>query len=67
VAQGSLAADALDRGRPSTQGLYLIDVLQRIAVHPANPVEWLASRLRKENFAEDLMRSIVAGLSFEQK
>ncbi len=38
--------------------VYLVDVLQRIATHPANKVHQLTPRLWKENFADDPMRSI---------
>ena len=37
---------------------YLVDVLQRIATHPAKNVHQLTPRLWKEHFADDPMRSI---------
>jgi hypothetical protein len=36
---------------------YLVDVLQRVAVHPAAKVELLTPRLWKEHFAENPLRS----------
>ena len=36
---------------------YLVDVLQRVAVHPASKVEMLTPRLWKEHFAADPLRS----------
>jgi len=36
---------------------YLTDVLQRVAIHPANEVHQLTPRLWKEHFADDPMRS----------
>ena len=38
---------------------YLVDVLQRIATHPAGRVAELTPRLWKENFAHDPMRSVI--------
>ena len=37
---------------------YLVDVLQRIATHPAKNVHQLTPRLWKEHFADNPMRSI---------
>jgi transposase len=36
---------------------YLVDILQRIDIHPAREVEWLTPRLWKQRFAENPMRS----------
>jgi hypothetical protein len=36
---------------------YLVDVLQRISIHPANKIEELTPRLWKNQFAENPMRS----------
>jgi len=36
---------------------YLVDVLQRVAIHPASKVELLTPRLWKEHFAQDPLRS----------
>ena len=36
---------------------YLVDVLQRVSIHPASRVEELTPRLWKEHFAENPMRS----------
>jgi len=36
---------------------YLVDVLQRIDMHPAKDVKWLTPRLWKERFAENPLRS----------
>lgn len=38
---------------------YLTDVLQRISTHPAKDIDELTSRLWKEKFAENPMRSVV--------
>lgn len=40
---------------------YLVDVLQRIATHPAGRVAELTPRLWKEKFADDPMRSMIDG------
>lgn len=39
--------------------VYLVDVLQRVAVHPASDVAALTPRLWKERFAENPMRSAI--------
>jgi hypothetical protein len=39
--------------------VYLVDVLQRIAIHPQSRVEELTPRLWKERFAENPMRSAI--------
>ena len=36
---------------------YLVDVLQRVAIHPAKDIEQLTPRLWKENFADKPLRS----------
>jgi len=36
---------------------YLVDVLQRVAIHPASRVHELIPRLWKANFADNPMRS----------
>ena len=36
---------------------YLVDVLQRVSIHPASRVEELTPRLWKEHFADDPLRS----------
>jgi transposase len=41
---------------------YLVDVLQRISLHPAREVEQLTPRCWKERFAANPMRSDLAGL-----
>jgi len=37
--------------------VYLVDVLQRVAIHPASQVDLLTPRLWKEHFAHDPLRS----------
>ncbi|MFT6903776.1 MAG: transposase [Oleiphilaceae bacterium] len=37
--------------------VYLVDVLQRVAIHPVKQMHKLTLRLWKEKFAENLMRS----------
>jgi len=37
--------------------VYLVDVLQRVAIHPASKVDMLTPRLWKEHFAHDPLRS----------
>lgn len=36
---------------------YLVDVLQRVSIHPASRVEELTPRLWKEHFADNPLRS----------
>ncbi|MFK7889505.1 MAG: transposase domain-containing protein, partial [Granulosicoccus sp.] len=38
---------------------YLVDVLQRVSIHPASRVEELTPRLWKEHFADNPLRSDV--------
>jgi hypothetical protein len=54
VIQSLLATCRLQGVDPYT---YLVDVLQRISIHPAKDVAQLTPRLWKEHFADDPMRS----------
>ena len=38
---------------------YLVDVLQRVAIHPAKQVEELTPRVWKKKFANNPMRSVI--------
>ena len=54
IFQSLLATCRLQGVDPYT---YLVDVLQRVAIHPASQVELLTPRLWKEHFADDPLRS----------
>lgn len=54
VVQGLLSTCRLQNVDPYT---YLVDVLQRVQVHPANQVEELMPRIWKEKFAANSLRS----------
>ncbi len=43
---------------------YLVDVLQRVGIHPASQVEELTPRVWKERFADNPMRSDLAELTY---
>jgi len=52
--QGLMATCRLHGVHPYT---YLVDVLQRVATHPASKVHLLIPRHWKQNYAENPMRS----------
>ncbi|PIE44406.1 MAG: hypothetical protein CSA50_00850 [Gammaproteobacteria bacterium] len=42
---------------------YLVDVLQRVSVHPASQVQELTPRVWKRKFSENPMRSVVESVN----
>ena len=57
IVQSLIATCKLQGIDPTT---YLVDVLQRIAIHPADRVEELTPRVWREQFADNPLRSDLA-------
>ena len=57
IIQSLIATCKLQGVDPTT---YLVDVLQRVAIHPADRVEELTPRVWREKFADNPLRSDLA-------